>query len=391
MRYDEAYSIGGVGERRVSELLHSEAPPLGYRVLDDLLLDLCETTAQLDHVIIDRYGVLVVETKVRSGAVIRGKSHERFWTACYPGGKRKRLQNPLLQNDRHREMLHRMLQAFGHNLPVNYVQSVVVFYGSNLDHMKLNDVDSMRVINDKELVDFLRARYEFQPNPGGLADDVDDLVSLLGSVNKRGDREVEARHAEMVERAARRFGLPALASRDSSAPARPAAGPTIFGGSSSRYPDGSHLSTYRARNPIVTWAWRLGVGALAAVFWVWFLVGGGLALTLGYVEQVAPQLASFGFDSVASPSAGTIGTSSPAQTEETAPIDVRLARRRLTERNAALANAVIDPGRPEVSQDGSTTRYTWAMLARNGTNAVTAQKVVLVLDARGAVVSLGLD
>ena len=131
LNYDQASAIGNVGERRVGDSLRTEAAALGYRLIDNLLLIDDRTTAQLDHVIVDRFGILVVETK-NYHALIKGKSDEQFWTACYSGKQRRRerFQNPLRQNDRHREMLHRVLGAFGTNLPPGYLQNLVVFAGA---------------------------------------------------------------------------------------------------------------------------------------------------------------------------------------------------------------------------------------------------------------------
>ena len=209
LNYDQASAIGNVGERRVADSLRAESAALGFRLIDNLLLIDDRTTAQLDHVIVDRFGILVVETK-NYHALIKGKSDEQFWTACYSGKQRRRerFQNPLRQNDRHREMLHRVLGAFGTNLPSGYLQNLVVFAGGNLSQLSLDDADSMRVIPDRDIADYLRARCgDFPPNPGALdAEQVTDLISVLKSANQASNPDVIALHAENVGRATRRFG-----------------------------------------------------------------------------------------------------------------------------------------------------------------------------------------
>ena len=51
-----------------------------YHVLKDVTLPAGDGTTQIDHVIVSRYGVFVVETKNRNGAIYGGE-HQRQWTA----------------------------------------------------------------------------------------------------------------------------------------------------------------------------------------------------------------------------------------------------------------------------------------------------------------------
>jgi len=80
-------------------------------------------TTQIDHVIISRYGVFVVETKNMSGWVF-GSENDRFWIKTNRGNKLK-FQNPLHQNESHIRALSSLAR-----IPLERMHSVVVFRGN---------------------------------------------------------------------------------------------------------------------------------------------------------------------------------------------------------------------------------------------------------------------
>jgi hypothetical protein len=64
-------------------------------------------TTQIDHVIVSRYGVFVVETKNMDGWVF-GDERNSHWTQSI-FGKKYKFQNPLHQNYRHTKALSEFL------------------------------------------------------------------------------------------------------------------------------------------------------------------------------------------------------------------------------------------------------------------------------------------
>ena len=123
-----AESLGERGERRVSAYLE-DLPCEDYRVYNDLLIRDGNYTTQVDHVIISRYGVFVLETKNVHGKVY-GSGNSEYWKQYLPdiGYKRygftqeHQLRNPIWQNGGHIKSLRRLV--FGHDIPV---YGVVVF------------------------------------------------------------------------------------------------------------------------------------------------------------------------------------------------------------------------------------------------------------------------
>jgi hypothetical protein len=79
-------------------------------------------TTQIDHVIVSRFGVFVVEAKNMNGWIF-GSERDAQWTQNLFGHK-TRFQNPLRQNYRHIAALSEFL-----GLPEDRFHSVVMFWG----------------------------------------------------------------------------------------------------------------------------------------------------------------------------------------------------------------------------------------------------------------------
>jgi hypothetical protein len=93
-----------------------------YADLNNVTIKTRRGTTQIDHVIISRYGVFVVETKNMSGWIF-GREFDPFWTKISRGHKRQ-FQNPLHQNESHIRALSNLAR-----IPPEKIHSVVVFWG----------------------------------------------------------------------------------------------------------------------------------------------------------------------------------------------------------------------------------------------------------------------
>ena len=81
-------------------------------------------TTQVDHILVSRFGVYVIETKDYNGWIF-GKATERTWTHVHFRWKFK-FQNPIFQNYRHVLAVQRLLDF----LPPEAIKSLVVFSGN---------------------------------------------------------------------------------------------------------------------------------------------------------------------------------------------------------------------------------------------------------------------
>jgi len=111
------------GEAAVKNALQSNFNSPDYHLLNNVTLRLEDGTTQIDHILVSRFGVFVIETKDYRGWIFANAQHAT-WTQVLFRAKFK-FQNPIFQNLRH----VRAVQARLDFLPPGTVQSVVVFTG----------------------------------------------------------------------------------------------------------------------------------------------------------------------------------------------------------------------------------------------------------------------
>lgn len=113
---------GWVGETLVhgtSKLLLNKNE---YHVFWNVTLPTEDGTTQIDHIIVSKYGIFVVETKNMKGWIYGSEKQPR-WTQKFPRASFQ-FQNPLRQNYKHLKTLERLLGVD------NVLHSVIVFVGS---------------------------------------------------------------------------------------------------------------------------------------------------------------------------------------------------------------------------------------------------------------------
>ena len=121
--YNSPERVGSRGERWVAETLASRLPQ-GYHVINNIYLPLPNGgTTQIDHVVVSRYGIFVIETKTYSGWIFGDEKSPQWMQTIYR--KRSRFQNPIRQNYRHVCALSDCLC-----IPKNIFKDMVVFPAS---------------------------------------------------------------------------------------------------------------------------------------------------------------------------------------------------------------------------------------------------------------------
>lgn len=113
-------------EEKVSDYLYRNLPD-GYYIFNDLLLPTTRNvkTAQIDHIVVSKYGVFCIETKSHQGNIY-GYRHQLYWSQ-YLGKKRFQVLNPIMQNIHHINSLEFSLG----NLLKEPVEPCVVFPYAN--------------------------------------------------------------------------------------------------------------------------------------------------------------------------------------------------------------------------------------------------------------------
>ncbi|HGO5290491.1 TPA: NERD domain-containing protein [Photobacterium damselae subsp. damselae] len=114
---------GIFGEYLVNRLL-SKLPESDYTLIKDVTLPTSDGTTQVDHIVVSKYGIFVVETKNMKGWIF-GSARQKLWTQKIYRHSSK-FQNPLHQNYKHIKVLETLLGC-----SVDYLHSVIVFIGDS--------------------------------------------------------------------------------------------------------------------------------------------------------------------------------------------------------------------------------------------------------------------
>lgn len=93
-----------------------------YRLLKNVTLPIEGGTTQIDHIIVSRFGVFVIETKNMKGWIFGNPQHKRWTQQLYR--RKHQFQNPLHQNYGHVMTLKSLLGLADHQL-----HSIVYFIG----------------------------------------------------------------------------------------------------------------------------------------------------------------------------------------------------------------------------------------------------------------------
>ena len=95
-----------------------------YKRYHDIIFPTFNGTTQVDHLLLSKYGIFVIETKNVNGWIF-GDERSKQWTQSLYG-KKYRFQNPLHQNYRHTKAVASYL-----DIDPNNVHSIVFFIGEN--------------------------------------------------------------------------------------------------------------------------------------------------------------------------------------------------------------------------------------------------------------------
>lgn len=117
---------GLLGEFKVNRIAKLRLDESEYHLLKNVTLPTDEGTTQIDHIIISKYGIFVVETKNMKGWIFGSQNpNQKDWTQQIFKHKSK-FQNPILQNYKHVKTLESLLE-----LNDGQIFSVVVFAGNS--------------------------------------------------------------------------------------------------------------------------------------------------------------------------------------------------------------------------------------------------------------------
>ena len=119
------YRFQNRGEILVRQSLINCMPANAWHLLNNVTLKLDKGTTQIDHVLISRFGVFVIETKHYKGWIF-GDGKSKSWTQVLFQRKHQ-FQNPIHQNYKHVKAVQDSLDF----LPPENVTGLVVFTGDS--------------------------------------------------------------------------------------------------------------------------------------------------------------------------------------------------------------------------------------------------------------------
>lgn len=114
---------GVVGEVLVNVTTRLCLDKTQYHLIRNVTLPAGKGTTQIDHIIVSRFGVFVIETKNMKGWIF-GSAHQPYWTQQIFRHK-SRFQNPLRQNYKHVKTLEALL-----GIDPAHIHSLIVFAGA---------------------------------------------------------------------------------------------------------------------------------------------------------------------------------------------------------------------------------------------------------------------
>lgn len=177
------------GEAAVRRLLSDRFPSSDYHLLNNVTLPDGDGTTQIDHVLVSRYGIFVLEVKHYTGWLFATPTAASWTQVIY--GKRYKFQNPIRQNYKHVKAIQQLLDF----VPADDIHSVVVFSGDAI--FETPRVDGVVALN--ELVAHLQG---FSAEVLS-ANRVQFCVGRIECLRKALTRQTDVEHVAHLQR---RFG-----------------------------------------------------------------------------------------------------------------------------------------------------------------------------------------
>lgn len=157
----------------------------GYKLLNNIMIKRGTKTSQIDHILIGKKGIFVIETKDYSG-VILGGDYDANWTQSLMGHNNY-FYNPIRQNYGHVKALEEILE-----IDEIFIPLIVFTNKSNIK--KLNTKSN--IIQVKKLKKFIK-RYKSDYKLSKK--DIDNFFNKIKSKNINSSRELK-KHIKRINK-----------------------------------------------------------------------------------------------------------------------------------------------------------------------------------------------
>jgi hypothetical protein len=140
IKQKSAEKKGAKGEALVASQIGHTLEGVQY-VINDFMFNVGQKSCQIDHIVINRNGVFVIETKNYSGRIY-GSDNDKYWTQKL-ASQTNRLYSPVKQNASHVYNLSRVLSSH------IFLVSLVVFVQNNTENVRSENVIGLRVLRQR--------------------------------------------------------------------------------------------------------------------------------------------------------------------------------------------------------------------------------------------------
>ena len=174
---------GVLGEWQVNLLIKFFLDKKEYHLIKNVTLATEGGTTQIDHIIVSKHGIFVIETKNMKGWIF-GSANQKQWTHKIFKHTSK-FQNPLHQNYKHVKTLEALL-----NIKNDTLFSVIIFVGDSTFKSKIPDN-----------VGFARAGIKYIKNKRNIVfseDEVTDIIKQIESGRLKPGFKTNVQHVRHV-------------------------------------------------------------------------------------------------------------------------------------------------------------------------------------------------
>lgn len=109
---ESAAAKGAAGESQVTRALLN-LPACNYTILNDILIETSSGTTQIDHIVVSRFGVFLIETKNYAGTLV-GDEDDIYFSYSF-GPFKYDMYNPIKQNATHVRALMSLFHDYNKN------------------------------------------------------------------------------------------------------------------------------------------------------------------------------------------------------------------------------------------------------------------------------------
>lgn len=161
-----------------------------YIVLNDIMIDVGDKTHQIDHVVLSKYGIFVIETKQYNG-YIKGSKYDKKWVRYIKGKDPIYYTNPIRQNSGHVKAICKLL-----NISEDKVFNIVCISSKNV---------KLEIEHDGEMTTGLNINDKITSYKEELIDNVEELKEKI-IINNIVDKDIRKKHVERINADKEEYG-----------------------------------------------------------------------------------------------------------------------------------------------------------------------------------------